>query len=84
MRPTCPNCGFENARLLTTADKEGKLRQGCTRCIGQMRRLYTGRKLWTGYQAYGKENTMQKNRDWIEKVAERAAHMRRTAHHSRM
>lgn len=47
------------------------------------RNVYSGRKIWTAYEAYGVRKTIQKNRDWIEKVGERAAGMRRTAHHSR-
>lgn len=87
----CPNrrCRRVTDRLKCMVNRRGRAKWGCASCIRVLagfekpdRNLYTGRKIWSGYAAYGVEKTIQKNHDWIEKVSERAARMRRTAHHS--
>jgi hypothetical protein len=82
----CQNkrCGLPTARTITTFRanrKTGKVRkiEGCPSCFDHImeRNLYTGRKIWQGYAAYGVKKTIQKNQDWIEGVAARAAKNRR-------
>lgn len=85
----CPNraCRSVTTRLVTIFDKDGKQRRGCPKCvhrIGRKReRVRTNRKIWPGYEVYGANKTIELNHLWIENMARKAAHMRRTAHHSR-
>lgn len=82
----CPNkrCGRETDRTITafrTNRNSGKARkvEGCPACFEHVmeRNVYSGRKIWTGHEAYGAKKTTQKNWDWIEKSKERAAKNRR-------
>ena len=67
------------------ADKNGKLKRGCPSCVGGRReQVRTGRKIWSAYEVYGVDKTIEKNHEWAENLQKRAAHMRRTTHHSRM
>ena len=81
----CPTCKRRTTKTITRFDEEGKaVMRGCPACFRHKARghIHTGKKIWSGYEAYGVEKTIQKNHDWIEGVAARAAKMRRTAHHS--
>lgn len=84
----CPHCGRPTGRLITRATRDGKLITGCPSCYEPAantanENLYTGRKIWTGVDADGPRKNTQKIHDWLDKTKEKAARMRRTAHHSR-
>ena len=80
----CPNkaCGRETSRQVSWADKEGKIFTGCHACIWSFRpeaknvNVRTGRKIWHAYEAYGKKKTIEKNKQWIAGVEQRAARQR--------
>ena len=78
----CPNrrCRRTCNRVLITADDKGKLRRGCRVCFRRDTHVRTNRKIWHAYEVYGVEKTIQKNHDWIDNMAAKAAHNRRTAY----
>lgn len=81
----CPNreCRATVSKLITVALPDGRLVRGCPECITLRReRVRTGRRIWPSHEVYGVEGVREKNREWAENVAKRAAYMRRTAHHS--
>ena len=79
----CPSCGGDVGRIITTFRKtrSGGVRkvEGCRDCfqIQLERKPYTGRKIWSAYDAYGVKKTIQMNHDWIERTAAKAARNRR-------
>jgi hypothetical protein len=78
----CPNkkCGRETGRLNVKVDEHGNVYEGCPACLpisGATPNVRSGRKIWAGSQCYTKSQIEQKNYDWIERTAERAANMRR-------
>jgi hypothetical protein len=81
----CPNrkCRKQTGRTIT-AYRGTKMVTGCPSCFEARMspNVRTNKKIWTGKDAYGEAKTKQMNRDWIEGSAERAAKMRKTAHHS--
>lgn len=81
----CPGCGRDAVRIITHCSPEtGRVdREGCSSCFDGAPRehVYTGKKIWHAYEAYGVNKTIEKNHEWIKKVGERAARSRRdTAH----
>jgi hypothetical protein len=44
--------------------------------------IHTGRKIWTGPDAYGDKKDTEMNYEFLDRVTARAAYMRKTAHHS--
>jgi len=87
----CPNrkCRKPTPKIIVVFRRDQKGHavkiEACPACFEQRSapRVYTGRKCWVAEEAYGKEKTHQMNMDWADKIKERAARMRRTAHHWR-
>lgn len=82
----CPNkrCGMAASRTISTVrvDKKtgkSKVIEGCPACFEYLKQehIYTGKKIWHAYEAYGVKKTMQMNRDFGEKLKVRAARNRR-------
>lgn len=80
----CPNrrCKRSVPRMVCWTDKQGKVYWGCHACILSFHPdaknvpVRTGRKIWHSYEVYGKEKTIEKNKDWIKGVEHRAARQR--------
>lgn len=71
----CPHA--KRAHLLYF-DKNGlPFCAGCFRGEKKRVNVYSGRKIWAGSQVYTPSQIEQKNHDWIERTAARAADMRR-------
>ncbi len=77
----CTNkkCRRETSKMLVIFAKDGSKREGCPACImpGGDKRVRTGKKIWAGSEVYTRSQIEQKNYDWIERTAARAAEMRR-------
>ena len=77
----CPNkhCGIETSRMVIKTDRSGKVSEGCPACLPPIgtAHLYTGKKIWAGSQAYTPSQIEQKNHDWFDRTANRAADMRK-------
>ena len=62
---------------LRTNRKTGKVKrvEGCPSCFDALMNLnvFTGKKIWHAYEAYGVEKTKQMNKDWAEKLPRMAA-----------
>ena len=81
----CPNCRFETTRTISRFDEDGKhVTTGCPSCFHYVQRghIHTGRKIWTGPEAYGDKKDTEMNWEFLDRVTERAAKMRKEAHHS--
>ncbi len=83
----CPNksCGRETDRTISRFDEDGKLlMEGCPSCFRHRTRghIHTGRKIWTGPEAYGDKKDTEMNYEFLDRMSTRAAKMRREAHHS--
>jgi hypothetical protein len=80
----CPTCKQESDRIIIAfpVNREtGRMRkvEGCENCFRPQvdAHVYTGKKIWHGYEAYGVKKTMQMNQDWAANLQVRAARRRR-------
>lgn len=77
----CPNkkCRRVTDRQITKVDKTGRVYTGCHVCLPREfnAHVYTGRKIWTGEDAYGVERNAEMNYDFEKKAMEGAARQRR-------
>lgn len=77
----CPNrkCRRQTDRLLIKVDGRGKKSEGCHACIGgpQTVNVRTGKKIWAGTDVDGVKGNREKIEAFGEKLANRAAQMRR-------
>lgn len=77
----CPNkkCRRETDREVTQVDRHGKVSTGCHACLHRQTHphLYTGRKIWTGEDAYGVERNAEMNHEFEKKAMANAAQQRR-------
>jgi uncharacterized Zn finger protein (UPF0148 family) len=75
-------CPHADDSLVVSADRDGNI--FCPSCRPVLRadgHVYTGKKIWHAYQAYGKDKTIEKNQHWIEHLKERAAAQRKKVSH---
>lgn len=76
----CPNkkCKRETRVLLVIVDKDGTKREGCHTCLSRqpIGHLYSGKKIWSGDDVYGREGCSEKNHEWGQKIAARAERKR--------
>jgi len=77
----CPNkaCRRQTGRLIIKFTKDGEKLEGCPACMERagLPNVRTGRKIWAGSQVYTPSQIEQKNHDWFDRTANRAAAMRR-------
>lgn len=77
----CPNkkCRRETDREVTKVDKQGKVTTGCHACLHRQAHphLYSGKKIWTGQDAYGVERNAELNYEFEKQTMESAARTRR-------
>lgn len=76
----CPGCKRKNARRIITAFRGSKKIEGCENCFRARfeAHVYTGRKLWTGDEVYGRERCREMNLEFEHRtIQERTALNRR-------
>lgn len=89
----CPNRACRRLRpnnqpaklVCVWSPKLKRMRWGCPACEQSMRsnhdhHVRTNKKIWHAYDVYGKDKTIEKNKQWGLDLQARAARMRRTAH----
>jgi hypothetical protein len=80
----CPQCHRGTPRIIVGFRRDLTKVEGCPHCYkgtGEVDRdanLYTGRKIWTGNDAYGKKRCREMNHNWVDRMADRAAERART------
>lgn len=69
----CPSCKRQSRKLLIIFDKKGEKSEGCEACLrpSGTAHLYTGRKLWTGDEVYGREKCLEKDHAFEQRLIAR-------------
>ena len=71
----CTNkkCRKTTDRLVVKVDAKGKAREGCPACLslGGTPHLYSGKKIWSGDDVYGREKCSEKNHEFFKKTEAR-------------
>jgi ribosome-binding protein aMBF1 (putative translation factor) len=80
----CASCGRDTPKTITGFKKDGTPVQGCPSCYdgtGEVDRdnnVFTGKKIWTGEQVYGRKKNRRLNHEWVDRLAANADKRART------
>lgn len=82
----CPGCKRKDARKLIVGFRGSRKIEGCDACFSARfdPHVYTGRKLWSGDEVYGKQRNHEMNMQFEQNLVNEASRLGRRRNYGRV